>query len=212
MPRTRHHVGGPEPASRPFTDREEFLAAFDEARRGLAPDRHSVLVYYGVGGIGKTSLLHELRRRLRDRGPVAAHARLDFRDGEARLPASALVRLRAALHDGYGVSFPTFDIAFATYWKLSNPHLPLAKSELSFLKEGELAGEIVGVLEDVPVVGLVAKIPGVLHRVSGSAREWWTRRGQAELRSIAALDDPNAVEEWLPTFGGAARKAWLAEG
>ncbi len=210
MPRTRHHIGTPGQSSRPFTDREEFLAAFEGARRGIARDQHGVLVYYGVGGIGKTSLLHELRRWLRDGAPDVAQARLDLRDGEARIPASALVRLRGALRDGWGVPFPTFDIAFATYWKLANPHLPLARSELRFMEEGELAGEIIGVLEDVPVVGLVAKIPSVLHRVGHSAREWWTRLGQAQLGHIAGLDDPNAVEEWLPGFWGADLRAWLA--
>ncbi|HEX2095280.1 MAG TPA: tetratricopeptide repeat protein [Longimicrobiaceae bacterium] len=211
MPRTRHPLGGPGQASRPFTDRDEFIAAFDAARRGIPRDRHHVLVYYGVGGIGKTALLQELRRRLREDAPWVAHAGLDLRDASARLPAAALVRLRAALRDGYGVPFPTFDIAFAAYWRLANPHLPLAKSELKLLEESEIAGEIVSIVEDIPGVGLIPKIGGVLHRMGRSATEWWRRRGQEELRNIASLDDPNAVEDWLPTFWGADVRAWLAD-
>ena len=211
MPVTRKRLGEPEPATRQFTDREGFLAAFDYALDAVTPDRYRVLAFYGVGGIGKTSLIRELRRRLREDRPAVAHARLDLRDGENRLPASALLRLRAALHDRHGIPFPTFDVAFAVYWKLANPHLPLAKSELRFLGEGEIAGDVVGVLAEVPVVGLVAKIPRILDRTGRAARTWWTRRGQAELQHIAALDDPNAVAEWLPAFWSADLKAWLAD-
>jgi tetratricopeptide (TPR) repeat protein len=210
MPRPRHQLGQTEPANRQFTDREAFLAAFDRALQSLTRDRHSVLVYYGVGGIGKTSLVHELRRRLRETNPQVAQARLDFRDGENRLPASALVRLRSALRETNKIPFPTFDIAFAIHWKLANPHLPLARSELKYLDAGEIAGEVVGALAEVPVVGLVARIPRILGKLGRAAGDWWTRRGQAELGRIAALDDASAVAEWLPAFWGADLKAWLA--
>jgi len=212
LPRTRRSLGvGPDPALRQFTDRADVLAAFEAALAGTASERHYVLSYYGVGGIGKTSLLREIRRRLREEHPSVAHAQLDLRDGTSRLPATALMRLRTLLRDGHGVPFPTFDIAFAVHWRLANPHLPLRKSELPFLAEGEVAGDIVSALADVPVLGFVAKIPRILHKAGRAAREWWTRRGQVELRSIAALDDPLAVEEWLPAFWGADLRAWLEE-
>ena len=110
---------------RQFTDRQDVLGAFEAALAGTALNRHSVLSYYGVGGIGKTSLVQEIRRRLREMQPGVAHAQLDLRSDMNRLPATALLRLRSALRNGHGVRFPTFDIAFAVHWKLTHPHLPL---------------------------------------------------------------------------------------
>src|SRR5690606_10718891 len=49
----------------PFVDREEVLAAFDDELAALAGTPR-LLSLYGVGGIGKSRLLHELRRRTRD--------------------------------------------------------------------------------------------------------------------------------------------------
>jgi hypothetical protein len=43
--------------NRQFTDREPFLRAFYDALGNKKKEEYKVLVYYGIGGIGKTSLL-----------------------------------------------------------------------------------------------------------------------------------------------------------
>ncbi len=50
----------PEEEERPFIDREEFIQAFKDALESIREKQRSVLVYHGVGGIGKTSLRKEL--------------------------------------------------------------------------------------------------------------------------------------------------------
>ena len=72
MPHTQHCLGGPEPATRQFTNREGFLAAFDYALEAITLDRQSVLTFYGVSGIGKTRFIDELRCRLRVSRPAVA--------------------------------------------------------------------------------------------------------------------------------------------
>ena len=53
-------------AVKKFTDREEpkisFMNAFNGLLNGTRP--FSILMYYGVGGIGKTSLLRHLQQNL----------------------------------------------------------------------------------------------------------------------------------------------------
>ncbi|MCB1058432.1 MAG: hypothetical protein KDD11_23260, partial [Acidobacteria bacterium] len=93
----------------------------------------------------------------------------------------------------------------------AHPHLPLARSELRFLGEGEIAGDLIGALADVPVIGLVARLPRVVEQAGRAVREWWTRRGQEELRNIAALSEPAEVEEWLPAFFAADLADWCQE-
>ena len=74
MPQTTVSLTAPEPAARQFTARDEFKAVFDTALDSVTPDRHSVLMFYGVGGIGKSALIRELRRRRRKRGDGAERA------------------------------------------------------------------------------------------------------------------------------------------
>ena len=79
MPLRPKHIlaAGRPSAERQFTDRENFVAAFRRALAEHRTDAHKVLVYYGVGGIGKTSLRRELRRLVDDR-PGFVSATLDF--------------------------------------------------------------------------------------------------------------------------------------
>ena len=42
---------------RPFVDREPYIQALENALSNLRQNDYSILVYYGVGGIGKTSTL-----------------------------------------------------------------------------------------------------------------------------------------------------------
>ena len=220
MPVTKHQIRGqgapsaPVSATRQFTDRESYTEAFDRALTMLpATDGPRILTFYGVGGIGKSTLLSELADRLtrgkQDR-PEVVHATLQLQAPEARLPRHALVQLRSQLHDTYGITFPSFDVAFGIYWQAAHPHLPLAKAELRFLGEGELAGDVFAAIENVPGVGILAKIPRVLDKLHRAARDWWTQRGSQELRALMELSDPGTIEEWLSTFWAADIGAWLA--
>ena len=210
MPHTKHRLGDSAPI-RPFTGREKYLAAFTQVLGSRDLERHQVLVYYGVGGIGKTSIIKELRRSLNENHPGIAHAQIDLRDKENLRPAIALIRLRGVLNELYSISFPTFDIAYSLFWKLANPHLPLSKSQLRFLDEGEIAGDVVALLEDVPVLGIAAKLPRIIEKHGRKALAWWRKRGQRELGHLSALDAPQDVEDWLPAFFSADLKAWIEE-
>lgn len=218
MPRPQHRLQGQQSASRQFTDREPFLTTFDNALEGLTPGRWSVTNFHGVGGIGKTELIRKLQNRLRGVPPDQDHARpevahvlINFQEASNRHQARALESARARLHDGFGVSFPTFDVAFAIYWKLANPSLPLDLSGTNLLQEGEIAGDILALLADVPVIGVLGRLPRAADRVGTAAMNWWRERGQQELANLRDLDSASDVEAWLPAFFGSDVKAWLAK-
>jgi Mrp family chromosome partitioning ATPase len=80
-------------ATRLFTDREQpvvrFLPVFEIPP---PPDAHRVLVFYGVGGEGKTRLVQHLRELLaRDHAGRAGWATVNFGDAAMRRPAEALL-------------------------------------------------------------------------------------------------------------------------
>jgi tetratricopeptide (TPR) repeat protein len=134
----------PVAAQQVFTDRVTEIEAFDASLQALADvlaaadvspvtdrrmPRKNVLVYYGVGGIGKTTLSEELERRFtgppetqRDRDRAAI--RFDFAEPAAFDMESYVLRLRAGLGH-LAPNWHAFDVAFSVYWERAHPGEPL---------------------------------------------------------------------------------------
>ncbi|MEU8513986.1 tetratricopeptide repeat protein [Kitasatospora sp. NPDC048722] len=127
-------------AQQVFTNRVDEVAAFERSVDGLrrtldeaevspvvdrAQGRRNVLTLYGVGGIGKTTLSHELERRLladaaaQGQGDVVA-VRVDVSEDGAADLEGLLLRLRAGLGQ-LGSRWPAFDLALASYWARAHP-------------------------------------------------------------------------------------------
>ena len=83
-----------------------------------------MLVYYGVGGIGKTALSQETGAPVHRAAPrwetERAAIRFDFAESAALDVESYLLRLRAGLGHLAG-RWPTVDIAFSVYWQRAHP-------------------------------------------------------------------------------------------
>ena len=129
----------PVTAQQVFTNRVTEIEAFDTSLKALAntldaaeispvidrrSPRKNVLVYYGVGGIGKTTLSQELEKRFTRtpaRGkPARAAIRFDFSESGGLDMESYALRLRAGLGH-LARTWPAFDIAFSVYWQRAHP-------------------------------------------------------------------------------------------
>jgi len=206
--RPKHPAEGNRPiAQRQFTDREDFIAAFDKALAEAVTAEPKALVYYGVGGSGKTSLRKELSRQLAAR-PGCVSASLDFDIASFREPETALFVLRKALRDRFKVQFPSFDIAYAVYWQKVRPQVPLTRGSFPLLESGTVLSDLLDVLGNLTVVGLVPKLAGVALKGSRTVRDWWTRRGSKELRDLPGME-PVQIAERLPMFWAADLKDYL---
>ena len=139
-------------AVRKFTDRDEPRAAFnrifEDAQRHT--DEFNVLMFYGIGGFGKTRLINELSKQIdkynsdnEDLNKIA-HVTYDFSRGTEKM--FVLEKLRFLLKK-QGLSFPYSDALEAAYnIKCGNPVYKTA-SEKDLL--------------DNPMIYIVAKfIPG----------------------------------------------------
>ena len=108
-------------ASELFTDREDarerFERALDTPQRA---DEYRILVWYGVGGQGKSALQDEFGRILDRRAKIAkerkarplGYAMLDFKSDENRSIAPALLSIRLQLGTTARLRFPAFDTAY----------------------------------------------------------------------------------------------------
>jgi tetratricopeptide (TPR) repeat protein len=213
----KYRLGEQRPEGpRQFTDREEFIGVFEQAVSELPPEEYEILVYYGVGGIGKTSLRIELCRLLEDKHwPIFPHrpmwAVLDFLTPTHRNMETGLFWLRQELNRKYVVQFPSFDLANAIFWRKSRPQTPLRQdpTELeALLEEGTSLANLVSIVEEVPIVSLVPKLSKAISKTDRLVREWWTKRDHRELYALEEMA-PAEIAEWLPVFWAADLNDYL---
>ncbi|MBI3687150.1 MAG: phosphotransferase [Actinobacteria bacterium] len=175
----------PGATRRPFVDREPVIELFDElvARSG----EPQVLVLTGLGGIGKSRLVTELRSRLTDR---YASAVLDLQVPAQRQPEAALATLRAEF-GRQQVSFHRFDIAYAVLWQRLHPHLRITADGLPLVAQSEILTEILDAAAGLPVFGTAAKL---LDSGSRRLRRWQTVRRDPTLSELDLLSLPRLVD------------------
>jgi hypothetical protein len=208
----KHRLGEQRPeVPRQFTDREQFIGVFEQAVSELPPKEYEILVYYGVGGIGKTSLRIELGRLLQEKHPQTMWAVLDFRNTTYRDVETALFWLRQELKHKYVVQFPSFDLAYAIYWQKSRPQTSLRQDQTqleALLEEGTLFANLISIVGEVPIVSLVPKLSKVISKTDRLFREWWTKRGHQDLYRLQQME-PAEIVEWLPAFWASDLKDYL---
>ncbi|MEU8801257.1 tetratricopeptide repeat protein [Spirillospora sp. NPDC048819] len=167
-------LASPISAQQVFANRISEIESFDSSIEALnevlneaeispvvdrSAPRKNVLVYYGVGGIGKTTLSQELERRYLEEGfdsrrtrPPAV-VRIDFAESSSYDLESYVLRLRAGL--GRLVPrFPAFDLALSVYWSRAHPGEPLEDfinrdSVLGRARDRDLAENISSAVTDV---------------------------------------------------------------
>lgn len=147
----------------PFIGREEakkiFFDKLNSLQEKISTDSNDygqtdVLVYYGIGGIGKTRLLSDLQSSIRQEN-VYKSVYFDF--DEVQDKRSVLERLKNIFSEKYDFQFPLFELAEYNYARkvgetVESPTLKGYIGKSKFLKKVVIA------LGAIPVVGIVPKV------------------------------------------------------
>ena len=107
-------------AVRKFTDREaardSFFRAFNNYLTGQTP--LWVLMYYGVGGIGKTTLLKHIKSEIepaaKEKNKNLTIVEINLESAQFASPAACLF----AIYHQLEISCPAFEYALAQFWSL----------------------------------------------------------------------------------------------
>lgn len=197
-------------AGKKFTDRIEFLAAFEDALANKVKDEHKLLIYYGVGGIGKTTLRKELGRRLEKDRPEIVWTAIDLDTPTYREQETALFVLRNQLHNKFKINFPSFDIAYTVYWQKTHPQTPMTKDNFPLLTGANAVAGIMRVVGEMPYIGFVPKLTKAFMTGGNVFREWWKKRGEKELANLPTLE-PKEISVRMPMFWASDLKDFLEE-
>lgn len=184
----------------PFVDRKEFIEAFEKAFRNTDQKDYSILAYYGVAGIGKTSLRKELPTLLEKHNESDGHTRfiwtsIDFATEQYRQPYKFLEVLSSQLRQKYGIKFNSFDIALATYWKKVNPRVPLVKENYS----GEsIVRDVLDICDEFVPVNLIPNVYNLAKSLPERYQKWALKR-KKDISILPNLE-PAEIEGLLPVY------------
>lgn len=195
-------------AERIFVDRVEprqiFWQAYGTAQKGL--EEPYVLHYYGVGGIGKTSLHSQLIKELQERCPQGKYVDLDFDFVERREPYRVMGLLKKKLSQAWNFQFPLFDVACYTF--LCRMGEEGNKTEVeSFVSGSQVLNFLCDAASMVPGASMVGGILKLVDEGVAVARNLFSSKKQV-LRSLESMDI-RQLRDQLPVYFAADLRANL---
>ncbi|MGH3873640.1 MAG: ATP-binding protein [Pseudonocardiaceae bacterium] len=189
---------------RRFVNRERALEAFAD-ELGRVGDRPRVLNVTGVGGIGKSRLLRELRNRVAE-SAACRTAVLDLQVPAMRQHEDALAVLRTEL-GRQKVSFDRFDIAYAVLWQRLHPNLRINSRDLPFAAESEVLTKILDDASGVPVFGTAIGLLTLAERATAWIRRKRTVQADEVLQMLDELENTEMLDAVTYLFAEDLRSA-----
>ena len=179
----------------------------------LATGRRNVLAFFGMGGIGKSTLSNVCetiaQRSEKETGIRPVTFRIDFNDPAFLDPETLLFALRAAVGSVPGVRTPAFDLALGSYWATKHPGEPirtfLARSGwlAKVSRNDQLASDLSASIENLLGVSAIATASAKIGiRLVGALRRRIEAKTLLEecplLEQILSGEDPDEVRMYLP--------------
>ncbi|MGH3776982.1 MAG: AAA family ATPase [Pseudonocardiaceae bacterium] len=189
---------------RRFVDRESVLETFANELRRVG-DRPRVLNVTGVGGIGKSRLLRELRNRVAASGGNRT-AVLDLQVPAMRQHENALAVLRTEF-GRQKVSFDRFDIAYAVLWQRLHPNLRINSRDLPFVAESEVLTKILADTSGMPVFGTAIGLLKLAGRATSLIRRKRVVKADEALQMLDELDNTEVLDAVTYLFAEDLRSA-----
>lgn len=186
-----------EKASKIFTDREEPRAAFWKKYELLKDEQAKedvhVLTYYGIGGIGKTSLLKKLREEMCERLLKPHYVHFDFNVAQAS--HTVLAKLKNKMVQQYKFSFPLFELGYYVYANKIGEK-PESLEVKQFAEKSPILSLMMSVLETIPIVGLAAQVLTIADQGAAYIRTHLKNHSQ-ELKQIELMETED-LYNYLP--------------
>jgi len=194
-----------------FVDRESHIQTFDAAVTNIGLKELSVLVYYGIAGIGKTSLRKELSKHLQEYNDEydsqkVIWASIDLQLASHREKSTFLITLKNELQKTSTkyfleskLHFPAFEIAHAIYWKKAHPESQLRKDNYLLFEDDEKLDPFFGVVNQIPYFNVVPAVARLLKTAPDHLRKWWTKKLESELNELSEKE-PLDIEQDLTHF------------
>ncbi len=190
-------------ANRKFTDRKEPRQAFDYQVQQIIEEnlhnnpKHHVLVYYGIGGIGKSSLQRYFKSQIEKESKKNFYTYLDFSNSSFHHPNKAFLELINNIHCSYKFSFPHFWIAYAIYFKKINPEMVYQDKKFLKSESWTILSDLLSLMDGA---GLISVIPGMVNKAYDVLQNFkLDKKIKNDLKQLENAD-VCSIEKKLPAF------------
>jgi tetratricopeptide (TPR) repeat protein len=185
-----------------FTNRERAIETLESYLNAPINEKMKVLVFYGVGGIGKTALQLKMCDQLRNIASSVPFARFNMENigDKTRAYREVLLNLRSDFERNFDIKFPRFDICWAVIVAYEggspeplvriNPALQDALNFATSLLQAPLSG-LTGLVDK-----LIRRNPAIEQRI----RHVFKTEDVIHLRERAMRDDTTLPDELIRYF------------
>ena len=172
-------------ANKVFTDREEpksaFWKVYESFRHKISSEEDiHVLTYYGIGGIGKTSLLKQLISEMDEKIQKPLYLYVDFNNKQEL--RNVLEGMRDKLASDYKFTFPVYDIAMYVYSKKIGEKVREDDTS-GFIDKSPALSLIYSSVVLIPVIGIFFRYLALADKSGGFLRGMLSKR-KRELSAI----------------------------
>lgn len=186
-----------------FTNREEAIKQLGDYLAMPTGEALKALIFYGVGGIGKTTLQRKMCDELENNKPPVPFARFDMGTIKDQTHAyrEVLLNMRFDFEQrGFKIKFSRFDICWAviTAYEEGNPE-PLAKGDQVLMDLLKFAASILG----APVAGLEGLVGKKIRQspeIEKKIRHVLGTEDVMDLRRRVLAGDATLVNELIKSF------------
>lgn len=189
-------------ANKLFTDREEprkvFWDAYTLFKSNItAGDDNELkaISYYGIGGIGKSSLLKQLKTEMVERVEKPLTITIDFEDNQDVI--AILTKMRNLLRNNHRFEFPIFDLAYLAYMQKQGHQVKKEEIE-SFISSSPLLNAVLDISSVIPVAGTIIGMLKGIDNLNAAIRNSLDSR-KRELNEIKN-DEPDVILKNMPYY------------
>lgn len=193
--------------SRPFTDRRNLLEDFE--RNVLNNTNSKVLMYYGIPGIGKSSLKKEILSLINYNSRSNIQVSLDFQNPSYCNLETTVYMLGRILNTKYNIEFPKFNYAYNLYWKKAHPQTSLVENKLVSENKRTFV-EVFALAEEIPVIGVIPKSLNFLDSLGKKVSSWRIKKGNPSLADLESMEAKEILDK-LPAIFALDLEQYLHE-
>jgi len=190
-----------------FTDREEPRKAFWDVYNSMVPGDYTAIAYYGVGGIGKTTLLRKLAQEIDEKIPESKgfdHITYSFEDYTTKeaflFNLSRQMKLR-----NKGLTFPVFDEAITKICREGSRDIEKLKADaVASFSANPLVDTALSIAgEFLPGIGTVTKLAERIVEFGNTAvNEYDRKHGKNSVlyNQILYSDNKTIINDYLHEY------------
>ena len=187
-------------ANRVFTDREKprkvFWDTYDTLKLNMDKlNDIAVVTFYGIGGIGKTSLIKQLMNELTEKIPQPKYIYIDFKNVKDTI--AVLKSMRNSLQSDYNFQFPMFDLALYVYLKKLGEDIEKGGLK-SITSKSPFLSSLMDLCGAIPVIGFVPTVLKSVDNLVAATRNMINDR-KLELYELQN-EEPDIILKNLPYY------------